>query len=172
MQNYPTEHKDIVNNLLEGKFLIYPNQLFVAIKKQEDEYIEFFEKSFGYELIVDAEFAYLLSNESKEKRSRDFTLFLALLCRELDYNGKNFRDSVELASFDIEETEQLLKRSSKWEILEKTSVANFEQFLSDWEKKNLLKRTGNQFKFTKAVKLFLEFAIEIAKAKMKEQNKI
>ena len=170
MQSYPAEHREIVSNLLEGRFLIYPNQFFVALKNQEDEYKEFFQNSFGYELRIEAEYGYLLSSESKEKRTRDFTLFLALLCRELDYSGKDFRDSVELASFDIEETEQLLRQSSKWEILEKTSVANFEQFLGDWEKKNLLKRTFNQFKFTKAVKLFLEFAINIENSKMKEQH--
>jgi hypothetical protein len=172
MQNYPTEHKEIVSNLLDGKFIIYPTNLFVALKNLEDEYTVFFEKTFGYELKVDAEFAYLLSNDTKEKQTRDFTLFLALLCRELDYSGKNFRDSVELASFDITETEELLKQSSKWEILEKTSVANFDQFISTWEKRNLLKRTGNQFKFTKAVKLFLEFAINVANAKMREQQSL
>jgi len=170
MQNYPIGHNEIVNNLLEGKFLIYPDRQFIALKNQDEEYIVFFEKSFGYELKIDTEYAYLLSNESKEKRTRDFTLFLALLCRELDYSGKNFRDLVELAPFNIEETEQLLKQSSKWEILEKTSITNFEQFLSDWEKKNVIKRTGNQFRFTKAVKLFLEFAINIAQAKMKESQ--
>jgi hypothetical protein len=92
-----------------------------------------------------------------------------MLCRELDYSGKNFKDTIELGSFDISETEQLLKQSSKWEILEKTSVANFESFIDTWQKKNVLKRTGNQFKFTKAVKLFFEFAVNIANSKLKEE---
>lgn len=170
MRSYPPEHKEIVSNLLDGRFIIYPNTMFTVIQTQEDEYKEFFKESYGFELNLDLEFAYLSSNEVTEKRTRDFTLFLAMLCRELDYSGRNFRDSVELATFDISETEQLLKQSSKWEILEKTSVADFDKFIGTWHTKNVLKRTGNQFKFTKAVKLFFEFAVNVANAKLKEQQ--
>ena len=172
MKNYPSEHKEIVSNLLDGRFIIYPNPMFAVIQTMEDDYKEFFKESYGFELNLDSEFAYLSSNEVTEKRTRDFTLFLAMLCRELDYSGKNFRDSIELATFDITETEQLLKQSSKWEILEKTSVSNFEQFIDTWHKKNVLKKTGNNFKFTKAVKLFFEFAVNVANAKLKEQQTI
>jgi hypothetical protein len=170
MRSYPSEHKEIVSQLLDGRFIIYPNPIFAVIQTQDDEYIEFFKESYGFELNIDSEFAYLSSNEVTEKRTRDFTLFLAMLCRELDYSGKNFRDSIELATFDIVDTEKLLKQSSKWEIIEKTSVANFESFIDTWHKKNVLKRTGNQFKFTKAVKLFFEFAVNVANAKLKEQQ--
>ena len=172
MRNYPNDHKEIVSNLLEGRFIIYPNPMFATIQIQEDEYKEFFKESYGFELNIDSEFAYLSSNEVSEKRTRDFTLFLAMLCRELDYSGKNFRDSIELGTFDIDETEQLLRQSSRWEILEKTTVANFEGFIDAWNKKNVLKRTGNQFKFTKAVKLFFEFAVNVANAKLKEQQSL
>jgi hypothetical protein len=87
----------------------------------------------------------------------------------LDYSGKNFRDAIELGSFDISETEQLLKQSSRWEIIEKTSIANFESFIDTWQRRNILKKNGNQFKFTKAVKLFFEFAVNISNAKLKEE---
>jgi len=170
MRSYPSEHKEIVSQLLDGRVIIYPNPIFAVIQTQDDEYIEFFKESYGFELNIDSEFAYLSSNEVTEKRTRDFTLFLAMLCRELDYSGKNFRDSIELATFEIVDTEKLLKQSSKWEIIEKTSVANFESFIDTWHKKNVLKRTGNQFKFTKAVKLFFEFAVNVANAKLKEQQ--
>ena len=171
MKSYPSEHKEIVGNLLDGMFIIYPSPMFTAIHAQEDDYREFFKESYGFELNMDSEIAYLSSNEVKEKRTRDFTLFLAILCRELDYSGQNFRDSVELRSFDISETEQLLKQSSKWEILEKTSVADFENFIGIWHKKNVLKRISNHhFKFTKAVKVFFEFAVNVANAKLKEQQ--
>lgn len=170
MRSYPIDHKEIVSNLLDGRFIIYPNTMFTTSQTQEDEYKEFFKESYGFDLNLDSEFAYLSSNEVTEKRTRDFTLFLAMLCRELDYSGRNFRDSIELATFDIAEIEQLLKQSSKWEILEKTSVANFDAFIDIWHKKNVLKRTGNQFKFTKAVKLFFEFAVNVANAKLKEQQ--
>lgn len=170
MRSYPSEHKEIVSQLLDGRFIIYPSPIFAVIQTQEDEYKEFFKESYGFELNIDSELAYLSSNEGTEKRTRDFTLFLAMLCREFDYNGKNFRDSIELATHDIAEIEKLLKQSSKWEILEKTSVANFDSFIETWHKKNVLKRTGNQFKFTKAVKLFFEFAVNVANAKLKEQQ--
>src|SRR5438067_2832657 len=147
MRSYPSEHREIVSNLLDGKFIIYPSPLFTTIQKQEDEYKEFFKQSYGFDLNMDAEFAFLSSIEVTEKRTRDFTLFLAILCRELDYSGKNFRNSIELGTFDIAEAEQLLKQSSKWEILEKTSVESFDAFIDTWHKKNVLKRTGNQFKF-------------------------
>jgi len=173
--NYPTEHKQIVSNLLDGKFLIYPNPLFVKIQEQEDDYKEFFLQSFGYELKIETEYTYLISDKKSEKGTRDFVLFLAVLCRELDYSGKNFREQIELGTFNISETEQLLRKSSKWEILEKTSVANsnggFEGFLNFWIYKNVLTKYDNKhLKFTKAVKLFFEFAVNIANAKMKEEN--
>jgi len=174
---YPTEHKHIVSNLLDGKFLIYPSPLFVKIQEQEDDYKEFFAESFGYELKIETEYGYLISDKNSEKGTRDFVLFLAVLCRELDYNGTNFREQIELGTFDISETEQLLQQSSKWEILEKTSAANskggFEGFINTWAYKNVLTKTDKQFKFTKAVKLFFEFAVNIANEKMKEeyQNK-
>ena len=171
---YPTEHKQIVSNLLDGKFIIYPNQLFVKIQEQDDAYKEFFVESFGYELKIETEYAYLVSDKNSEKSTRDFVLFLAVLCRELDYNSTNFREQIEYGTFDISETEQLLRKSSKWEILEKTSVVSskgdFEGFIKTWDYKNVLTKTDKQFKFTKAVKLFFEFAVNIANAKMKEEN--
>lgn len=170
MRSYPIEHKEIVSQLLDGRFIIYPSPIFAVIQSQEDDYKEFFKESYGFELNIDSEFAYLSSNEVTEKRTRDFTLFLAMLCREFDYSGKNFRDSIELATHDIADIERLLKQSSKWEIIEKTSVANFESFVDTWHRKNVLKRSGSQFKFTKAVKLFFEFAVNVANAKLKEQQ--
>ncbi len=166
---YPNEHKKIVSNLLDGKFII-SSHLFNVIKEQEDDYIEFFKESYGFDLKVEADFAYLCSIDVKETRTRDFVLFLAVLCRELDYSGKNFRETVELGSLDISETYELLKQSSKWEILEKTTVADFEKFITTWSGKNLLIKTGSQFKFTKAVIVFLSFAVNIANAKIKEEN--
>ena len=168
MKSYPSEHRDIVSALVDGRFVIYPNPAFVSLKLQEEEYREFFRESYGYDLVLDSEIAYLTSSEGTEKRTRDFALFLALLCRELDYSGKNFRDSIEGGTFDIAETEQLLKQSSKWEILEKTSVANFDDFITTWHRKNILNKAEGQFKFTKAVKVFFEFAVNVASAKLKE----
>jgi hypothetical protein len=173
MRKYPKDHKDVVSQLLDGKFVIYPGQIFNVIKEFDDMYIDFFKYSFGFKLNIESDFAYLSSEEVNEKRTRDFTLFLAILCRELDYSGKNFRDKVELGAFDVSETKEMLEQSSKWEILEKTTVSDFEKFIKYWNSKNLLDLRGNQFKFTKAIKLFFDFAIEIADEKLKEpKNKI
>ena len=166
MREYPNEHNKIVSELLDGKFIISPSPLFYEIQELENEYTEFFIKSFNYKLNLEAEFVYLSSDEVNEKRTRDFTLFLAILARELDYSGKNFREKIELSSFDINETEELLKQSSKWEILEKTTVSDFEKFVKTWRGKNLLELNGNRFRFTKAVKLFFSFAINIAEEKL------
>lgn len=171
MRNYPTKHKEIVSQLLDGKFIIYPSDLFTTIKDQEEEYIEFFNKSYEYVLNIETEYTYLSSDDNSEKRTRDFTLFLAILCRELDYNGQNFRDKIEFGYFDIDETKELLKLSTKWEILEKTTVSEFDKFIKTWNSKNLLEVKGKQFRFTKAVKLFFEFAVNIANEKLKEQIK-
>jgi len=168
MKSYPADHREITSHLLDGRFIIYPDKLFTIIQNQDDEYKEFFKKSFACDLNLDSEFAYLSSDEITEKRTRDFTLFLAILCRELDYSGQDFRDTIELATFDVVETQQLLKQSSKWEILERTSVSDFDKFINTWHKKNVLKKMGDKFKFTKAVKIFFEFAVNIAQAKLKE----
>ena len=170
MREYPNEHNKIVSELLDGKFIISPRALFYTIQEFEDDYAEFFIKSFNYKLNIEAEFAYLSSDEVSEKRTRDFTLFLAILARELDYSSKNFREKIEFGSFDINETEELLKQSSKWEILEKTTVSDFEKFVKTWRSKNLLELNGNRFRFTKAVKLFFYFAINIAEEKLVMKN--
>jgi hypothetical protein len=170
MREYPSEHNKIVSELLDGKFIISPSPLFYTIQELEDDYTEFFIKSFNYKLNLEAEFIYLSSDEVNEKRTRDFTLFLAMLSRELDYSGTNFRDKIELGSFDINETEELLRQSSKWEILEKTTVSEFDKFIKTWRSKNLIEIDANKFKFTKAVKLFFTFAVEIAEEKLKEKT--
>jgi len=162
---YPSEHQQIVNRLLKGKFIIYPDPLFNIIEKSED-YPDFFKYSFGYELNVEAEFAYLSSEHTTEKGTRDFALFLAILCRELDYSNENFREKVEFGEFDINETHNLLKQSSKWEILQKTSVEDFEGFIKTWSNRNLLKSDKGRFKFTKAVKIFFNYAVNLAEEKL------
>ena len=40
MRSYPSEHKEIVSNLLDGKFIIYPSPLFAVLQQEEfaDDY--------------------------------------------------------------------------------------------------------------------------------------
>ena len=171
MREYPRNHKEVVSRLLDGKFILYPDSLFNTLVENDNEYIDFFKKTFDFDLIIEPDFAYLSSQNVNEKRTRDFTLFLAILCRELDYSGKNFKERIENGTFEIQETHELLRQSSKWEILEQTTVSDFNKFIGTWKGKNLLIVEGDKFKFTKAVKLFFRFAMEIAQEKLKEQNK-
>lgn len=50
MKNYPNEHKDIVNSLLDGKFIIYPSPLFAILQQDEyaEDYKEFFKVTYEY----------------------------------------------------------------------------------------------------------------------------
>lgn len=168
MPQYPNEHKTIVKELLDGRFLIYPDMLFMSLQEYRDFYEDFFLNTFDYKLELRTEFAYLTSSATTEKETRDFTIFLALLCRELELEGKKFREQIDFATFRVEETEQLLKNSSKKEVIESTGIKDFRNFLNRWNRKNVISLTGNSFKFTKAVHLFFEFAVNVANEKLKE----
>ena len=63
---YPDKHKEIVTSLMEGKFITVEDFLFETIKKNEDFYINFFETSFGFEIIGNHDFYYLVSSETNE----------------------------------------------------------------------------------------------------------
>lgn len=170
MPQYPNEHKTIVKELLDGRFLIYPDMLFITLQENRDFYEDFFINTFDYKLELRTEFAYLTSSVTTEKETRDFTIFLALLCRELELEGKKFREQIDFATFRVEEIEQLLKNSSKKEVIESTGIKekDFRNFLNRWNRKNVITLTGNSFKFTKAVNLFFEFAVNVANEKLKE----
>lgn len=77
---YPDKHKEIVTSLMEGKFITVEDLSYETINKNEDFYITFFEKSFGFELIGNLDFYYLVSNETNENTSRDISIFFSVLC--------------------------------------------------------------------------------------------
>jgi len=173
MLQYPDEHKEIVRALLGGEFLLFPEKLFTIVDLEKDFYIDFFKNTFDFDLEVKSEFAYLISKNTVERDTRDFTIFLAVLCREIELEGKQFREQIDFATFYIEEVEQLLKNSSKIEIINSIELLkDFRRFLNRWNKKNVITLTGNSFKFTKAINLFFEFAVNVANEKLKESIKI
>lgn len=172
MLQYPSEHKEVVRALLNGEFLLFPEKLFTIVDNEKDFYTDFFKNSFDYNLEVRSEFAFLTSNNTVERDTRDFAIFLSIFCRELELEGKRFREQIDFATFYIDEVEQLLKNSSKIEIIESIELLkDFRRFLNRWNKKNVITLTGNSFKFTKAVNLFFEFAVNVANGKLKETNK-
>jgi hypothetical protein len=172
MQIYPIEHKEIVKELLDGKFILYSDKLFSVIQDNIDFYEDFFQQSFEYILDVRNEFIFLTSKATAERDTRDFTIFLALLCRELEIEGKKFREQIDFATFYVEDVWQTLNNSTKKEIIDCTGIRDFRNFLNRWNRKNVINLTGNSFKFTKAINLFFEFAVNIANEKLKETNNI
>jgi len=170
MSTYPIEHKEIVKELLDGKFILYSDKLFSIIQDNQDFYFDFFQQSFEYKLEVRNEFIFLTSKTSTEKDTRDFTIFLALLCRELELEGKEFQNQIDFATFYIDDVWQTLSNSTKKEIIDSTGIKDFRNFLNRWNRKNVISLTGNSFKFTKAVNLFFEFAVNISNEKLRETN--
>jgi hypothetical protein len=172
MQEYPNEHKEIVKELLDGKFILYSDNLFQVIQDNKDFYEDFFLQSFDYNLDIRSEFIFLTSKATTERDTRDFTIFLALLCRELELEGKKFREQIDFATFYVDDVWQTLNNSTKKEIIDSTGIKEWRNFLNRWNRKNVISLTGNSFKFTKAVNLFFEFAVNVANEKMKETNNL
>src|SRR5690606_2031513 len=126
---YPDKHKEIVTSLMEGKFVTVEDLLFETIKKNEEFYITFFENSFGFELIVNQDFYYLVSNETNENTSRDISIFFSILSYELDKNGKNFLEELNYSEFHIEEILEYFKNSSWTDVIKANKQLNNEENL-------------------------------------------
>jgi hypothetical protein len=176
MQAYPSEHKEIVKELLDGKFILYSDKLFSVIQDNKDFYEYFFQQSFEYNLDVRSEFIFLTSKTTTERDTRDFTIFLSLYCRELELEGQKFREQIDFATHCVEDVWKTINNSTKKEIIDNTAIAgtkgiqDFINFLKRWNRKNVINLTGNSFKFTKAVNLFFEFAVNVANEKLKKTN--
>ena len=66
---YPKYHYDIVKSLLDGKFILFPGKLYKSASEDKEFYTDFFKESFDYELIVETEYVYLISDNTDEKTS-------------------------------------------------------------------------------------------------------
>ena len=165
---YPDKHKEIVTSLMEGKFVTVEDLLFETIKKNEEFYITFFENSFGFELIVNQDFYYLVSNETNENTSRDISIFFSILCYELDKNGKNFLEELNYSEFNIDEIIEYFKNSSWTDVIKANKQLNNEENLKrhigTMVKRNIaVKQSNDRYSFTKAHKLFIDFAKDLIK---------
>jgi hypothetical protein len=170
---YPDKHKEIVTSLMEGKFITVEDLLFETIKKHEDFYTTFFETSFGFELIVNHDFYYLVSNETNENTSRDISIFFSILCYELDKNGKNFLEELNYSEFHIDEILEYFKNSSWTDVIKANKQLNNEENLKRhigiMVKRNIALKQGNdRYSFTKAHKLFIDFAKDLIKDEKNE----
>ena len=174
-QQYPIYHKEIVNDLLEGKFLLNSDfGKFDSITKDKDFYIKFFEQTFGYELIIRSEFAYLESDNTDEKLSRDFTIFLCILCYELNQLNSDFKKRIENDLFTLEEvTTYLQNKNFKEVIIEIGMNDDINTFLGKLAKRNIIEfedKNRLRFRFTRAVDLFFDFALDLSRKQNNEKD--
>ena len=165
---YPDKHKEIVTSLMEGKFITVEDFLFETLKKNEDFYINFFETSFGFELIGNHYFYYLVSSETNENTSRDISIFFSILCYELDKDGKNFLEELNYSEFHIDEILEYFKNSSWLDVIKANKQLNNDESLKrhigTMVKRNIaVKQSNDRYSFTKAHKLFIGFAKELIK---------
>lgn len=167
MQHYPPEHRDIVNALTNGQFILYTHPYYAVVEKEAEAYRDFFKATFGFDLHLRSEgYIFLSSDEATEKDSRNFLIFLAVFCRELSINGRDFKEEFDLKKFQVDDVKQLLEKSSKKELVENIlNDGGIAKLLSDWSRRKVVEFTNpqqSQFKFTQAVNLFFEYAMELA----------
>lgn len=167
---YPNKHKQIVTSLMDGRFITIDESYFDIVKENQDFYAEFFDKSFGFELKNTQEFYYLISEETNENTSRDISIFFSIFCYELDKDGKNFMDELGFSDFNIEEIIDYIKNSSWSDIVKSNKQLNDADSIkrlvgSTMVKRNIaVKHSDDNYSFTKAYKLFIDFARELIKS--------
>ncbi len=170
MLEYPQHHTDIIENFLNGRFILHTDNLYDEIKENEEFYTVFFERSFGYTLKITQDLAYLVSGESNENLSRDISIFFALLCYELDKNGKKFLEELEYGIFDYTQIDDLFENSSYHDLIltnNKLKDTNARRNLfNEMARRNIIEKQNDEtFSLTPAYKVFIEFAADIAKMK-------
>ena len=173
---YPNKHKQIVTSLMDGRFITIDESYFDIVKENQDFYAEFFDKSFGFELKNTQEFYYLISEETNENTSRDISIFLSIFCYELDKDGKNFMDELGFSDFHIDEIVDYIKNSSWTDIIKSNKQLNDADSIkrlvgSTMVKRNIaVKHSDDNYSFTKAYKLFIDFARELIKSEPNNAN--
>ncbi|MDC9723402.1 MAG: hypothetical protein PSN34_11630 [Urechidicola sp.] len=173
---YPNKHKQIVTSLMDGRFITIDESYFDIVKENQDFYAEFFDKSFGFELKNTQEFYYLISEETNENTSRDISIFFSIFCYELDKEGKNFMDELGFSDFHIDEIVDYLKNSSWTDIVKSNKQLNDSDSIkrlvgSTMVKRNIaVKHSDDNYSFTKAYKLFIDFARELIKSEPNNAN--
>ena len=172
---YPNKHKQIVTSLMDGRFITIDESYFDIVKENQDFYAEFFDKSFGFELKNTQEFYYLISEETNENTSRDISIFFSIFCYELDKDGKNFMDELGFSDFHIDEIVDY-KNSSWTDIIKSNKQLNDADSIkrlvgSTMVKRNIaVKHSDDNYSFTKAYKLFIDFARELIKSEPNNAN--
>lgn len=171
---YPKYHREIVDELMNGKFILSYDKSFESLKENEAFYYRFFRESFGFELHLQNDFAYVTSNETQENLSRDISIFFAILCYELDKDGRNFLDLIQFSEFEISEIDQLFENSSFIDLIHSNKqlkdADSRRNLLNSMNRRNIIeKHSDDRFVFTPAYKVFIDFAIELARSRSSVQ---
>ena len=165
---FPNHHRQIVEDLMAGKFILPTERAFEVLKENEDFYTNFFKASFNYELKFSNDYIFMVSDESNEMLSRDICIFIALLSYELDRDGKNFLERIQYSEFEIEEIENYFTNSSYIDLVlsnkQLKDAENRRNFINTLNRRNIIEKVGdNRFVFTSAHKFFMDFAADIVK---------
>jgi len=169
--DFPRYHKEIVNDLLDGKFILASDAKFVELKSNEEFYDKFFKESFGFALELRSDYAFILSNETNEMLSRDICIFFGILCYELDKDSKNFMEEIQYAEFELEKIDEYFENSAYAELIQNNKQLrdseSRKQFLNTLNRRNIIdKISETKFSFTQAYKVFVDFAIDFAKGRL------
>lgn len=160
-------HKEIVTSLMGGKFITANDAVFAALLENQPYYEEFFKKSFGVELVGTHDYYHLVSEDTNEHLSRDVSIFFSILCYELDKDGRNFQEELQYSEFHIDELTDYFENTSWSEIVKSNKQLNTSDNVKKLVASTLVKRNiaikhpNNNYSFTKAYKLFIDFAKEL-----------
>lgn len=172
---FPNHHRNIVEDLMSGKFILPQERTYQVLKENEQSYTYFFKASFNYDLKLAQDYAYLVSEESNEMLSRDVCIFIALLSYELDRDGKNFLERIQFTEFEIEEIENYFTNSAYIDLIlsnkQLKDTDSRKNFINTLNRRNIIeKTTDNRFVFTSAHKFFMDFASDIVKFENAEKE--
>ncbi|HOZ14233.1 MAG TPA: hypothetical protein PK784_05555 [Tenuifilaceae bacterium] len=171
----PKYHQQIVEDLMNGKFILSKEIHFEDVKENRDFYEKFFRHSFGYEFIFKPDYAYIISSETNENLSRDICIFIAILCYELDKAGINFLDKIEFGDFSLEEIDKYFENSSFVDLIKgNNSIKDYDsrrKLIRTMTTKNITeKNSEDRFSFTPVYKVFIDFAKELAESSKESET--
>lgn len=173
---YPEKHRQIIQDLMNGRFILSRERHFEELNKEKDFYTLFFQNSFGHQLVITNEYAYLVSEDTDENTSRDISIFFAIFCYEMDKQGKNFLDGLQYAEYSFEEVNLLFDNSSYIDLIQSNKqVRDIDSrrrlLFTTMKNRNIIEKiSDDRFFFTPAYKVFIDFAKELAETRAAENN--
>ncbi len=150
---FPNHHRQIVEDLMSGKFILPTERTFAVLRDNEQSYTYFFKASFNYDLKITQDFVYLVSDESNEMLSRDICIFI---------------ERIQFSEFEVEEIENYFSNSSYIDLIlsnkQLKDADSRKNFINTLNRRNIIEKTADsRFVFTSAHKFFMDFAADIVK---------